>query len=503
MPTISPEVIQEFKVIADSFDYVLRSVDTNIVVLSQKDSPFQINFQAIKDNEFFVYIYARTTSWDLPGERTDANEQLSVMLATFLRVLSVASCRLWDIPHPVDVPDTEVYARYLTLDQPNNSIIKFDTDGIQRISKILVAVQYFENILPKMFDWQFSDTGEPDESSVEFDSVEIQDWVNNISTIVDDSPKSEKIQYVKRINPSWLHYRNIRKHFTLYHTQGLASAFSSMVHDLESLKKYRSVGTDFYISDNFKNAISSRDLKFAEKILVNLEGAKDAKTLEYLPLENYLVAATKTHLLFLNKECGWHQFEREREKIRLRQIQERELLFPVTNIEWETKIDPEQFELLILELLKVEEGVNWIRKSGATRERDGGVDLIAEWNTTPVLAEGVMDEIPPSVKRIVVVQCKAYQKAVGKSDVLDIRDTIENNDASGYFLVVSSYLATSLSEHLRKLRVQGRFWIDWWTRPELDEKLKKCIAVNPELPSKFPEVFRISSKPVIKNLPHT
>jgi hypothetical protein len=86
------------------------------------------------EDTVFAYFYARTTSWDFGGERTDLNDALSVLAVMFRRFFGV-SCSLWDIPHPVgSAPDTEVYARYFTVDQPSGSNYRLDEIGIKQLS---------------------------------------------------------------------------------------------------------------------------------------------------------------------------------------------------------------------------------------------------------------------------------------------------------------------------------------------------------------------------------
>ena len=85
----------------------------------------------------------------------------------------------------------------------------------------------------------------------------------------------------------------------------------------------------------------------------------------------------------------------------------------------------------------------------------------------------------------VIVQCKAYQNGVKKSDITDIRDTIEFYECKGYFVVVSSYLKSSLTDHLDSLREKGKFWVDWWTKQEIEERIRK----NEDLLNLYPNVF--------------
>ena len=70
------------------------------------------------------------------------------------------------------------------------------------------------------------------------------------------------------------------------------------------------------------------------------------------------------------------------------------------------------------------------------------------------------------------MQCKARKKIVGKAEVKDIRDTIEDHDAQGYFLAVSNRLTSGLTDHLLKMKQEGKFYIDWWTRDQIEKRLK-------------------------------
>lgn len=110
--------------------------------------------------------------------------------------------------------------------------------------------------------------------------------------------------------------------------------------------------------------------------------------------------------------------------------------------------------------------------------------MIAEWNTPPLPGQNINNGENPFTIRRVIIQCKASKSSIGKSKVQDIRDTVEYHNAHGYFLAVSSYLATSLTNHLLKLRDEGKFWVDWWTREELEERLK----IWPDIVSKYPNI---------------
>lgn len=61
---------------------------------------------------------------------------------------------------------------------------------------------------------------------------------------------------------------------------------------------------------------------------------------------------------------------------------------------------------------------------------------------------------------------------MNKSNVRDIRDTVEYHGADGYFLAVASHLTSPLTTHLDQMRRQGKVWVDWWTRSEIEERLQ-------------------------------
>lgn len=78
---------------------------------------------------------------------------------------------------------------------------------------------------------------------------------------------------------------------------------------------------------------------------------------------------------------------------------------------------------------------------------------------------------------LTIVQCKAYRHSVNKSHVTDKRDTLENYEANGYFLVTSSSITSPLLDHLTKLR--SKFEVEWWTEREIFKLLRQYpIIVN-------------------------
>jgi hypothetical protein len=97
---------------------------------------------------------------------------------------------------------------------------------------------------------------------------------------------------------------------------------------------------------------------------------------------------------------------------------------------------------------------------------------LCDWITQPPVDAQLKEQIPPYTVRRVIVQCKAFKDAVHKSKVPDIRDTVEHHNADGFFLAVSSHLGNTLTEHLYKMRSEGKVWADWWTRSEIEDRLR-------------------------------
>ncbi len=147
-------------------------------------------------------------------------------------------------------------------------------------------------------------------------------------------------------------------------------------------------------------------------------------------------------------------------------------MLPFSNqaFEWNDKIDDDEFENLILELLNREPGVERVRKMGKGREPDEGRDLMVEWYL-PNMPQNTNKEHPLERKRV-VVQCKAYKKSVDKSQVTDLVDLLYLHRARGYLLVTSSRPTNPVIRYLETLEERNGYWTDWWTRIEIEDRLR-------------------------------
>ncbi len=457
--------------------------EPNRFLLKRKGSYPIVGIKVDSENNAFTYIFIRTSSWDFYGERTDLHDCLSALLAAFLRSDGSVSCSLWDVPHPITGIETELYARYITIDQTYHTFDLLNKAAIDSLRYLLLAGLWgFEQ-----FFWSCSDLAFDRENKIEqFFSYEDSDsWAKEVANIITE-PFDSKIQSNIRRSPTWLYYRSIRSGLSVIHSPSLAKFISVIAHDA-SWKIVDGMNGRLFLSSGANNLISFKDIRLARKILCELNKEVICNDVEFIPLENCLVAASGHYFLLMRRDCGKKRFEAERERIRKRHNIETELLFPISRFIWNDQIDDEEFESLIRDLLSREKGVHWVRKISPSNERDGGRDLVAEWETPPILKQSLGENgESPYTHRKVVVQCKASKGTVGKSKVQDIGDTVEHYGAQGYFLAVSSQLSTTLTDHLDKRRSDGKIWIDWWTRYEIEEKLK----AHPDIVAKYPNTIK-------------
>lgn len=454
--------------------------------LNRPGSPVTVNIEGDEENDTFVYLFVRTTSWDFPGERTDLQDCWSSFLAASLRLSKIkASCSLWDVPHPAIYIETEVYARYITIEQSASPIRLLNKAGIERLKELLTAITLGELSLIHYSDWSENEKGEYVQA---FDYESTEAWAEGVAKIVGEKFDTDKIQWNSRTNPNWKYYRSIRTNLSIIHAPGI-SAFlgaSELVSgDWQTVKGQRNL---LFTSDGVGNAIPLRSISFVENLLADLNNAADIEVhdeMALIPFENYYVASSGGHFVVVQKDCGRKRFEKERQEISARRAQEA-VLFPITTIVWSDEVDDEEFELLIRDLIGREPGVQRVRKVSHSRERDSSRDLIADWVTPPLPGQVLEENISPYTVRRVIIQCKGGKSSISKKMVQDIYDMLKHHKAQGYFLAVASQLRTSLFDFLDQMRLEGEFWIDWWTKSEIEDKLRE----HPDIAAKYPTIIK-------------
>lgn len=427
---------------------------------------FHLLFTAENDIEF--YFHHRTQSYVYGGDRTDLHDVISVTFSAFIKMFSKQiSPALFDVSHPAvpELDDCEIYARYIIPQQKKLQFNEKSKDGVEEFKVLLASLFTWKHLF-----WQV--VGCPcEECSKEYNPpFEYKIEINNTfkSNILKVLEEKENWNQMARYLPTWEYYKNFDEGVSVVSSTGLATLINSLsIEEKNTFNRLDGVESELIFDDHLKNIVTHTDKK---KVSLILKSLKDVnwQTPFFVPLENILVASGKDYLIFIESVGGRYEFKKEKERIKIRHANESKILFPVNEFEWNSKIDPTLFEAMIKELLEREPNVIRVRKVAPLNQPDGGRDLIMEWSEASDFGQD--NEKSPYVMKRIIVQCKGYTKSVGKSEVADIRDTVDNYNYDGYFLAVSSQITTPLTDYMDRLRIRG-LWIDWWNRDEIEERL--------------------------------
>ncbi len=451
--------------------YSVQSTD-NGFVLSRQSSLFTIIVDFNDEQDVMFALYLRTTSWDWPGERTDLNEIFSILPAAFLRMCDLnISSTLIDIENPAVNIDTEIYARYVVPSQPEN--FQYMPSGqidVDIIDSFLASI-----VMHDMLLWRFMAQLVRGKRDTILDDPDLVGWVETIISHTNETIDSNMHQSVIREYPHWKHFRSIESNISLFESPFLVDMLKAFEYPQETFEGPTAV---LFVSNPSSNAVPKTQYALASTILQSLEGSNIIPML--IPLENAFIALGQDNILINYLSCGKKSFNAEKGEIIRRRQDENRVLFPGKKYKWADKIDDDIFEELILVLLKRSPNVKWIRKASSTNEGDQGRDLLAEWDTVALYNQPVIEGEAPITRRKIVIQCKGLARNIGKNDVRDIRDTIEFHDASGFFLVAAKELTNTMVKHLEGLRSK-EYWIDWWSRIEIEDKLDQ----HPDIVAKY------------------
>jgi len=457
------------------------SVEENeISISSSYPSGLKLHIQTRKSNLDFYYS-VRTSSWTYPGERSDLHDVISIAFSAFLKFSdSKISCSLISVINPA-VPelDNEIYARYIVPIQYDFSKFSNKNDLKLFCERLVLGMFLFENLFWRLA-FHLDENLQTEELNYSF---ELSDSFNETMKIFFD--EESYLNTAVRDYPSWEYIGDSKNGLTVVESKELAFYLSTFIESFDNESLITGINGNLLLTKEYKNFLLKKDIDKITSIF-----KKFGDNPEFIfPLENKIIGVGEELSVFIDSFCDFQSFKIEKEKIKQRHLNESKLLFPPEKVIWADKIDDDKFELLIKALLERQEDIVWTRRIGHVNEPDGGRDLIAEWLIKPSGKESrKTGEQPNKIKRI-IVQCKGYKNGVGKSDVTDIRDTIEHNDCDGYFLAVSSHLKRSLTEHLEKMKYSGKYWIDWWTKDEIEFKLIENI----DIAKKFSDIITIKN----------
>jgi hypothetical protein len=206
-----------------------------------------------------------------------------------------------------------------------------------------------------------------------------------------------------------------------------------------------------------------------------------------MKIEKYSFVCQNDSLYLIENNNIWvfigdyskYKAEDEKKNIINRHNRERMALNLNRNFSWKYPVNYSRFEELIADLMDREERILSVRLMGKSNASDGGRDLLI-WKTKKK-NENTFGSV------LILGQCKAYIHSVGKRDVTDIRDKIENYDAKGFHLFVSSELTPQLIDNLVKL--QEKYEIDWWTQREIFQRLR----LNSDIADRYLDIINIDN----------
>lgn len=436
-------------------------------------------------NDFLFYYTIRTYNYN--GDRSDVHVVFSLMFATFLKTFDGVSCSLFDIPHPV--VDDEIWGRYIVPEQTPTLLETKDLSQLKKaIAKIISGLIMWQQIF-----WSYASCPCEECIAQRVDNTDVDDWQlpDDVQKIMDRlTATNASINYNRRNGPIWSYFYNMSKEITVIKSPELVEYLSKLLvfKDYER-REIKGINGNFIIDDDVKSFLTNKALRELKRIIGMITPGIKLNSNEIILLENMVITYTGDYILALGRIAGLYTYKLEKELLRNRHNEEAEFLFPISVFEWQNECCPDQFELLIKSLLEREPGVISVRRAGPLNQGDKGRDLAIQWS---IPNGNIASETePPFITIDVVGQCKASNKTVGKNKVLDIRDTIETHQSSGFFLAVTQQITVSLTEKLEQLKASG-IWTQWWNREDIEKRLSK----NQDLIPLFPKV--IKSKQQVK-----
>ncbi|MDO8223944.1 restriction endonuclease [Bacillus cabrialesii] len=461
------ELLLRYRDYLDSLGYIINVEDIEdgrrVLFDTSSGSPVSVRLDVSGENleNHSLWIYIRTTSWMFNGDRSDLHELISSIFAIVLKGLKDISVSIHDVEHPVETFEGEVYARVLTFERDNLIDFQSNEENDYKVVDILHGVWIASIIMDNVLKLA--------SGNLSIDRHESEEWLNKLASYLGED--IDEFLFYKRTEPDWSWCKSVTSEVSIFAIEEEMIQFFKSNLLKSKFDVIKGLNREIIKNKDYYNSFSYSRLELGKDILKLLEGRSN-EDIPYLVIENGFFIFGKSHFIFLKDDCREINTNDELGIVKDNYKDLWPILFPNIQFFWNDKLDGGRFEELTRDLLIEEDGISRVRIVSSGNDPDGGRDLEAEMfiiNTQDV-------EVLGPYRRIkVLVQCKAYKKSVNKGNVTDIRDTIENHNAHGYFLIVSSNLTTQLYNHLSLMREKGHYWIDWWTRKEIEDRLMKKL----------------------------
>nr|WP_246787393.1 restriction endonuclease [Rhizobium leguminosarum] len=233
------------------------------------------------------------------------------------------------------------------------------------------------------------------------------------------------------------------------------------------------------------NSVPAELVEKGTEIISRIDGSVGVDDLIIIPIESHCIFIGERTIVALAGQFDANRYNQLRVEWEAANAKQAAVFLADVRWTWSTPVNPARFEELVEAILSEEPGFEWVRAAGPAFERDQGRDLVALWVTPPGLPGGDVHFETAVRKRKVVIQVKSRKKSVGKSDVRDVRDTIERHDADGFFLVAHPGWSNDLFNYCESLARRG-IWVDLWGPMHMEQRLR----ARPYIAQRFADVVR-------------
>lgn len=445
-------------------EYDKDIMPNEIIVKLHSISAFKliINYEHDKGSiGMMIYVGVNKFMFDGP-DLTDINILISMIALLVLRLTFRSKVSMYLDPHPLLENE---YIGSILLIRNSMCIEDDEEEGIKNIEFLMFYIYSVENIMSLYFSFG-------KDSNIK--SNLHCNWEKDIKKLLE--LKNSDYNMYTRENPIYQTLFSQNRGIIHYQFEDKLKFYNKLI-DKYNYETLDGVDSTILKYNFFHDEMFAVPLDAYNKI-ININNYFSRSFPIIVGIDNYVISINENSITAISTNCSEAYLDYEVSLIKRRQEIENEFLFKNSSFIWSDNIDDELFELMVFDLLHYEPEFWDIKKVGATREGDGNRDLQA------------VITIPEGRKYNyykILIQCKAFKKTVGKSDIRDIRDTIEHYKANGYMVITSSRISVPLQDHLEQLKAKSGYYIEWWNRENIEIRLRK----HPEILGRYSNIIRV------------
>lgn len=411
----------------------------------------EFKFIRIVTQEFegkdYITIYISSSSWDFEGDRSDIHGFTSFILLIFLKTRIKQKLSLYNTDNIVG--DLANEDRFIILEDIDTEIFDLVLESVSNTLGIQYGNHRYSQLSCSLLTKKLTTPG--------------------VLARVKKYFASKDILASHRINFAFESIRILNEKIELYGMN--AFMFNSLKKIMLGYELQLIEGiTGRIVIENGVLRIIPRDvLKKIEDLFLLIEESRSK--LQWYSIRTHFMIFSERYMLILYDDFSYTGIVDEKEHLK----KYNKMIYPNIEFTWSKKINGGRFQKLIRKVLIDMKNVTDVREVGSSNEGDGGRDLeISYIDLDFQQVYGVYKKIK------IIIQCKAYQSSVGKGNVRDIRDTLDNYQAQGYWLIVSSSITTFLYNYLDTLKERDGYWIKCWTRDELEDYFRGNVRLLDE-----------------------